>query len=414
MIISRQLTTESLSQKVPIIITFGLFYIINWSLRGFARSANPAYSEFINCLATRDIQKVKRYDFDLTHWPIEFDIQKMSKEELPFDPEITKYRGFRNPFYKFLGEGFARWMIMPGSLDLVKAQVSENLKFYRANLIEKENAHRKKIVINPDTFIDSILVDNRQKTANGNTLIICSEGNAGFYEFGLPNIPIKTGFSVLGWNRPGFGASSGYPSPDHERQAIYTLITYAKYILKFEKIYLFGWSIGGFPTTVGANLLTHDKKENLIDGIILDATFDEIKPMIGSVLPKILVPIGAQIVQQEWNLNVKDELLNYPGPVLFYRRVRDEIIATGGPNRPDTNRINWLVFEYVVKKFGFDKTKDKEILTWLWSYITSTEYSRLPPEGEKQKQLAKFLTERFIDLNKGHNDQFDPRTFVLP
>jgi hypothetical protein len=38
-------------------------------------------------------------------------------------------------------------------------------------------------------------------------LVICCEGNAGFYEIGIMSTPIGSGYSVLGWNYPGFGWS---------------------------------------------------------------------------------------------------------------------------------------------------------------------------------------------------------------
>ena len=44
--------------------------------------------------------------------------------------------------------------------------------------------------------------------ANGNKLVICSEGNAGFYEIGVMVTPLKGNYSVLGWNHPGFGGST--------------------------------------------------------------------------------------------------------------------------------------------------------------------------------------------------------------
>ena len=44
--------------------------------------------------------------------------------------------------------------------------------------------------------------------ANGSVLVICSEGNAGFYEIGVMVTPLEAGYSVLGWNHPGFGGST--------------------------------------------------------------------------------------------------------------------------------------------------------------------------------------------------------------
>ena len=55
-------------------------------------------------------------------------------------------------------------------------------------------------------------IDRQQQpditSENGNTLIICCEGNAGFYEGGCMCTPLELGYSVLGWNHPGFLGSS--------------------------------------------------------------------------------------------------------------------------------------------------------------------------------------------------------------
>lgn len=56
--------------------------------------------------------------------------------------------------------------------------------------------------------IDTMFVDNRLDSSKGNTLVICCEGNAGFYEIGIMTIPIKAGYSALGWNHPGFAGST--------------------------------------------------------------------------------------------------------------------------------------------------------------------------------------------------------------
>ncbi|CAF4571529.1 unnamed protein product, partial [Rotaria magnacalcarata] len=58
--------------------------------------------------------------------------------------------------------------------------------------------------------IDTVFIDRRDsnQTHNGHTLVVTCEGNAGFYEMGCMSTPIEAGYSVLGWNRPGFGESS--------------------------------------------------------------------------------------------------------------------------------------------------------------------------------------------------------------
>lgn len=78
----------------------------------------------------------------------------------------------------------------------------------RAKLVEEENGIRYKIKTRDDNFIDTLFIDNRKNGTNGKTLVICSEGNAGFYEIGIMVTPIELKYSVLGWNHPGFGGST--------------------------------------------------------------------------------------------------------------------------------------------------------------------------------------------------------------
>jgi pimeloyl-ACP methyl ester carboxylesterase len=62
------------------------------------------------------------------------------------------------------------------------------------------------------------------------------------------------GCSVLGWNHPGFGASSGTPSPASEAHAIDAMLEFAQDSLGYtlDSIVLHGWSIGGFATSWAA------------------------------------------------------------------------------------------------------------------------------------------------------------------
>ena len=62
------------------------------------------------------------------------------------------------------------------------------------------------------------------------------------------------GCSVLGWNHPGFGASSGTPTPDSEAAAIDAMLEFAQDSLGYaiDDIFLHGWSIGGFATSWAA------------------------------------------------------------------------------------------------------------------------------------------------------------------
>ena len=47
-----------------------------------------------------------------------------------------------------------------------------------------------------------------EMNSDGKILVICCEGNAGFYEVGMISTPLELGYSVLGWNHPGFGGST--------------------------------------------------------------------------------------------------------------------------------------------------------------------------------------------------------------
>ena len=103
--------------------------------------------------------------------------------------------------------------------------------------------------------------------------MITCEGNAGYYEIGAPGTPLDAGYSVLGWNHPGFAGSSvyiymivyffctsfsrhitivyilqGQPFPDNERNAIDVVMQYAIHKLGFDpqQIVLYSWSIGGY------------------------------------------------------------------------------------------------------------------------------------------------------------------------
>lgn len=67
---------------------------------------------------------------------------------------------------------------------------------------------RYKLLARDDNEIDAMFIDRRNSNQNGNILVICCEGNAGFYEIGIMGTPIEAGYSVLGWNHPGFGGST--------------------------------------------------------------------------------------------------------------------------------------------------------------------------------------------------------------
>jgi hypothetical protein len=105
---------------------------------------------------------------------------------------------------------FGRRLMFPGSLQLLRHMMERPLLDGRANLIVQHRAKRYLLRTADGNNIDTMFVDRRQSNNPdyGRTLIITCEGNAGFYELGCTTTPIEQGYSVLGWNRPGFAESS--------------------------------------------------------------------------------------------------------------------------------------------------------------------------------------------------------------
>lgn len=226
-------------------------------------------------------------------------------------------------------------MIYPGSMQLIQSYLHPMLVQGRTKLIEEERARRFKVRTVDDNDIDTIFVDNRSAgvagssagtngTNNGRTLVICSEGNAGFYEVGIMSTPLAMKYSVLGWNHPGFGGSTGNPYPEQDHNAIDAVMQFAIHHLGFlpENIVLFGWSIGGYSSIYAA---THFPD---VKGVVLDATFDDVLQLALPRMPQALSGIVRIAIREYVNLN-NAELLNagYAGPVLLIRRTEDEVIS---------------------------------------------------------------------------------------
>lgn len=100
-------------------------------------------------------------------------------------------------------------LIYPGSVKLIQSFLHPVLVQGRAKLYEEDHGKRFKLKTIDDNEIDTFFVDNRETNGpNGKTLVICSEGNAGFYEIGIMTTPLGLKYSVLGWNHPGFAGST--------------------------------------------------------------------------------------------------------------------------------------------------------------------------------------------------------------
>ncbi|XP_039287570.1 phosphatidylserine lipase ABHD16A isoform X2 [Nilaparvata lugens] len=384
----------------------------SYCLRSYGRVSNSVYLEFQKTLdlATRQFNNdtkraLSRYDFDFSAWPVEFSIA---------DVEGAKGRKVQTSRKSFLGtlftapfsaitfivaHTFGIRLIYPGSVSLVSYMISSSLISGRSKLIKHNSAERFKLRTTDANEIDTIFIDRRNKNTNGSTLVICSEGNAGFYEIGIMGTPIEANYSVLGWNHPGFGGSTGMPFPDQEQNAIDTVMQFAIHRLGFpvENIVLFGWSIGGYATSWAA--MTYPE----VKCVILDATFDDLLPLAIPRMPQSMEPIVRETVRQHCNLDVANQMCQYPGPVLLIRRSADEIICLV-PGDVSSNRANPLLSQILRHRYPNLFTEESEDVLEQW----------LAASGNKQRQIMSIHTvdepRCRVDLAAYHGSH-DNRTF---
>ena len=184
-------------------------------------------------------------------------------------------------------------------------------------------------------------------SSNGERLVITCEGNAGFYEAGMVNVPLGAGYSVIGWNHPGFWGSTGSPLPRQDALAADAVVQFAtdKLGFKLEDISVYGWSIGGFTASwLGMNYKG-------LGAMILDATFDHVLPLAIPRMPAALEGVVRVAIHDNVNLAVADQVARFPGPVRLIRRSSDEMISTDESNALTTNRGNFLLRDILSRRY---------------------------------------------------------------
>uniref|UniRef100_A0A3Q3AA38 Abhydrolase domain containing 16A, phospholipase n=1 Tax=Kryptolebias marmoratus TaxID=37003 RepID=A0A3Q3AA38_KRYMA len=361
----------------------GWFWLGRWR--------NSEYVEFISVLEETkknhtpgNKKKLRCYDFDFSYWPSDFSWKEVSSPKLSkggvslLKPE-PRLRGTADSILNsvrtlpchdlmlyhcvhlfflcsyLIAHSFGRRMLYPGSVGLLQKAMRPMLQQGQAKLIEEFNGQRNKLVACDGNEIDTMFVDQRKDGGpNGQTLVICCEGNAGFYEVGCMNTPLEGGYSVLGWNHPGFGGSTGVPFPQNEANAMDVVIQFAIHKLGFQlnDIIIYAWSIGGFTATWA----TMSYPE--IQSVVLDASFDDLLPLALKVMPESWKPLVQHTVRQYMNLNNAEQLLKFQGPILLIRRTRDEIITTAGPEDIMSNRGNNLLLKLL--QFRYPKIMTEE------------------------------------------------------
>uniref|UniRef100_A0AAX7TKC9 Monoacylglycerol lipase ABHD16A n=1 Tax=Astatotilapia calliptera TaxID=8154 RepID=A0AAX7TKC9_ASTCA len=357
-------------------------------LRGWGRFRNTDYVQFITILeetkknhTPASKKKLRCYDFDFSHWPLDFihwmntatesfdylSDRKLSKAGVSLLRPEPRLRGAADSVLHsvrtlpchiisfVIAHTFGRRMLYPGSVGLLQKAMRPMLQQGQAKLIEEFDGQRNKLVACDGNEIDTMFVDRRRDGGqNGQTLVICCEGNAGFYEVGCMNTPLEGGYSVLGWNHPGFGGSTGVPFPQNEANAMDVVIQFAVHKLGFSlsDIVIYAWSIGGF--TASWAVMSYPE----IQSLVLDASFDDLLPLALKVMPDSWRPLVQHTVRQYMNLNNAAQVLKYQGPVLLIRRTRDEIITTTGPEDIMSNRGNDLLLKLL--QFRYPKIMTDE------------------------------------------------------
>ncbi|XP_025049849.1 protein ABHD16A isoform X2 [Alligator sinensis] len=340
-------------------------------LRGIGRWTNPQYIQFITILedshriGTPEIKKkLASYNFDFRSWPVDFRWDEVSSRSdsrgisllQPPPKHRSTANGFLNAVKKLpcqiasyiVAHTFGRRMLYPGSVYLLQKALMPMLLQGQARLVEEWGGKRAKLLACDGNEIDTMFMDRRGTSEpQGAKLVICCEGNAGFYEVGCLSTPLDAGYSVLGWNHPGFAGSTGVPLPQAEANAMDAVVQFAIHRLGFQPddIILYAWSIGGFTATWAA--MTYPE----ISALVLDASFDDLVPLALKVMPESWRGLVTRTVRQHLNLNNGEQLCRYQGPVLLVRRTKDEIITTTVPEDIMSNRGNDLLLKLLQHRY---------------------------------------------------------------
>ncbi|WAR31061.1 ABHGA-like protein [Mya arenaria] len=233
--------------------------------RGVGRCMNPDYMAFITVLANaqnvfnpQNRRLLSRYDFDFWASPVLYKWPDFNAY-----PRVSQFHRCR----------------------------STKINCYLTIRHPQRGGERAKLGTEDENQIDTMFVDKRGAgTEVGRTLVVCSEGNAGFYEIGAMETPLKMGYSYA-IQKLGF-------TPDN--------------------IVVYAWSIGGYTATWAA--MTYPD----VKYMILDATFDEMMPLAKAKMPEFAQSLVKRTVDRYLNLNIAEQLVQDPTAI-------------------DTNRGNFLL-----------------------------------------------------------------------
>ncbi|VDM47111.1 unnamed protein product [Toxocara canis] len=419
-----------------------VYYFVAVGVRALGRISSPEYRKFLDLLlrasderttSTRLRAQLADYDYQIFAAPVDFKARRLdrhmvypSADEMPADvgPWLTPFRNLLA--YTFV-HTFGRRLVYPGGVSLFNMVVANFVIEARRKLIVEKGGQRAVVLTQDGNLIDTMFVDRRNKEESGNTLVVTCEGNAGYYETGIMVTPLSLGYSVLGWNHPGFAESGGQPLPSQILNAVDAVMQYAIEKLGFreEDIVIYAWSIGGFPGTWAAANYPD------IKGLILDATFDDLLPLAKARMPKSFGSLVQYAVRSHINLPIAKQLALYSGPVLLIRRSQDEMIITAetgsDEERRASNRANELLKSLLRNRYpGLIEKFEVYVDEWLAADVverlamTPSHHIPLREPFDELKELDRahlifsLCARYFVDYDSTHNTPLEPLLFNIP
>ncbi|KAG8127716.1 putative HLA-B associated transcript 5 isoform CRA_b protein [Naja naja] len=372
-------------------------------------------------------KKLASYNFDFRSWPVDFRWDEFTSRSdsgnVPLLRSEPKHRSAINGFL----HAVKKLPCQIARLCLLAAEGSD--AHYKGR--------RAKLAACDGNEIDTIFVDRRDTLhPQGRKLVICCEGNAGFYEVGCISTPLDAGYSVLGWNHPGFAGSTGVPLPQNEANAMDVVMQYAIHRLGFlpEDIILYACAVildASFDDLVPLALKVmpeswskgKNKKRTLLYGPMVSPLLN----LLTSLLNGSVRSLVTRTVRQHLNLNNAEQLCKYQGPVLLVRRTKDEIITTTYPKIMTEEGLRivreWLEASTPMEEasmYSRYEVEDEWCLSVLKSY-QAEEGDEFPwSVGEDmtldgRRQLALFLARKHLqNFEATHCTPLPPQEFHLP
>ncbi|RTG89110.1 uncharacterized protein DC041_0012880 [Schistosoma bovis] len=199
-------------------------------------------------------------------WPVHFDVRQLPsisvKPKKTTPKRISDVSTLFMPLVWIIAHTIGIRMTYVGCTWILNSLTFKARLDARSRLQMKYNIQRVGLSTREGEFVEAFYADRRIKSSsksispeqddlNGEILVLCCEGNGGYPEIGTPWVPLERGYSVLGWNHPGFGESTGLPFPEKEQNAVEACFLFAVHRLHFQpsQIFVLGWSIGGYTAS---------------------------------------------------------------------------------------------------------------------------------------------------------------------